>query len=276
MSNREEIIATSKKDLKKIIKNEINKHGNNADLNHINISKLTDLSFLFKKSEFNGDISNWDVSMVKDMYYMFDKSQFNGDISNWDVKNVKDMQSMFAKSQFNGDISNWDVSTVKDMCCMFDKSQFNGDISSWNLSDKCKSQLKDFIKKQEKNKFNNLTGINIKILNYYLLATFSHSQPDLTITINDTKYVLKQVFKDALNFNANYESEHFYELPPGKYNITISVEKFKVLFTYESISSQEIQVEVKPNSKALINYKINALQKSSIRFDKYVINKTDN
>jgi surface protein len=41
---------------------------------------------------FNGDISQWDVSNVTDMSFMFYRSNFTGDISKWDVSNVTNMR----------------------------------------------------------------------------------------------------------------------------------------------------------------------------------------
>ena len=67
------IIATNET-IKEIVKSEIERLGNNADLNHIDVSQVTDMSYLFNGSCFNGDISNWDVSNVTDMEGMFDGS----------------------------------------------------------------------------------------------------------------------------------------------------------------------------------------------------------
>ena len=128
-------------ELKELIDKLIEKRGNNADLNDINTSEITDMYdlFTFSNSRFNGDISEWDVSNVKDMSQMFMGSDFtgkNGDISNWDVSNVEDMSCMFQHSKFNGDISKWDVSNVENMNNMFQDSKFtmkNGDISNWNI-----------------------------------------------------------------------------------------------------------------------------------------------
>ena len=87
----------TKKELKDIIEQRIKKEGNEVDLNDIDVSKITDMSYLFEgNTNFNGDISNWDVSNVKDMSNMFDRcKKFNQDISNWDVSNVKDLQDIF-------------------------------------------------------------------------------------------------------------------------------------------------------------------------------------
>ena len=113
------LFPKTKDELKRMIKDEISKNGNNCSLNHIDVSEITDMSQLFFDSIFNGDISKWDVSNVEDMRYMFFDSKFNGDISNWDVYNVKDMSCMFEKSIFTGYIAEWNVSNVKDMSYMF-------------------------------------------------------------------------------------------------------------------------------------------------------------
>ena len=106
------LFPKSKDELKQMIKHEISKNGNECSLNHIDVSKITDISELFVDSNFNGDISMWDVSKVENMEGLFWWSAFKGDISNWDVSNVKDMSYMFCSSIFNGDISDWNVSNV--------------------------------------------------------------------------------------------------------------------------------------------------------------------
>ena len=78
----------TKDELKKIIADTIKEQGFNCDLNFIDTSKITDMSYLFYNVKFNGDISKWDVSKVEDMEGMFFYSKFNGDISKWDVSNV--------------------------------------------------------------------------------------------------------------------------------------------------------------------------------------------
>ena len=110
----------TKDELKDIIKQKIESEGNECDLNDIDTSKITNMSWLFYRSGFNGDISKWNVSNVTNMEGMFVNSSFNGDISKWDVSNVENMRGMFLHSKFNGDISNWDVSNVEDMQGMFD------------------------------------------------------------------------------------------------------------------------------------------------------------
>src|SRR5690554_5743658 len=130
----EKKIVVNDENIKRIVNSEIERLGNKADLNHIDVSQVTDMNGLFRWSNFNGDISKWDVSNVENMSFMFRKSKFNGDISKWDVGNVNNMYDMFQNSQFNQDISKWDVSNVKYMRSMFFNSSFNQDIDMWNYN----------------------------------------------------------------------------------------------------------------------------------------------
>jgi len=91
-----------------------------------------ELIAIIQTCEDNADLNYLDVSEITDMRGLFDYSWFTGNISKWDVSNVKDMNSMFYESKFNGDLSNWDVSNVENINWMFYKSAFTGDISSWN------------------------------------------------------------------------------------------------------------------------------------------------
>ena len=121
-------------ELIKIVDQLIKERGNDANLNDIDTSEITDMDGIFEGSNFNGDISNWDVSNVKDMEWMFGNSEFtgeNGDISNWDVSNVKIMNCMFYKSKFDGDISKWNVSKVINMNHMFYESPLEKNPPKW-------------------------------------------------------------------------------------------------------------------------------------------------
>ena len=130
-------------ELQKIIIQRIKDEGPECDLNDIDVSKITDMSYLFNINrnkifkDFNGDISMWDVSNVKSMVGMFTScNEFNSDISQWDVSNVTNMNNMFSKcKQFNGDLSRWDVSSATNMELMFYECEnFNCDISRWDVS----------------------------------------------------------------------------------------------------------------------------------------------
>lgn len=122
-------------DLPKLVWIFVDIAGNNCDLNCIDVSSITNMSFLFKiyARHFIGDISKWDVSNVTNMQAMFSDTDFNGDISQWDVSNVTNMHCMFTDSKFNGNISNWDVGKVSRIEFMFKNTPFNGDLNNWNM-----------------------------------------------------------------------------------------------------------------------------------------------
>ena len=48
---------------------------NDEDLRFICTTKITNMSEMFRDSQFNGDISNWDVSNVTQMFEMFNNSR---------------------------------------------------------------------------------------------------------------------------------------------------------------------------------------------------------
>ena len=111
-----------------------------TNLNDIDVSKITDMSYLFTgwfRNKLDIDISEWDVSNVNDMTAMFANCpNFNSDLSKWDVSKVVDMRNMFYECpNFNCDLSDWNVSKVKDIRCMFfNCHKFNSDLSRWNTS----------------------------------------------------------------------------------------------------------------------------------------------
>ena len=154
----------TKPELEKIIKQLFDENGYDVDLNIIDTSKITDMSYLFDNTEFHkfcGDVSQWNVSNVENMDSLFfgcydfdcDLSQWNvsqvegmefmfGGCENfkgrglekWNVSKVKNMEAMFAKCKnLDCDLSHWDVSQVINMQHMFYRSNFSNDISSWKI-----------------------------------------------------------------------------------------------------------------------------------------------
>ena len=113
----------------------------NYDLNCIDTSKITDMSYLFSSlnnvpiKNINFDVSNWNVSNVKNMKCMFTCcNNFTGKgIENWDVSKVENMASMFyGCSKFKGKgLENWNVSNVKDMNYMLEGCTLIKNKPSW-------------------------------------------------------------------------------------------------------------------------------------------------
>jgi surface protein len=115
--------------------------GMNLPLAHLDLSKITDLSFMFQSAEsFNQPIQSWNVSSVTKMHSMFSGAKsFNQPLGMWDVSNVVEMGNMFDGAiRFNQPINPWNVGRVEYMCgmffCAFD---FNQPLDRWDVSRVC-------------------------------------------------------------------------------------------------------------------------------------------
>ena len=97
-------------ELKELVDKLIKERGDNANLNDIDTSEITNMYKLFYGLRFNGDISNWNVSNVKDMDCMFKNSMFSGDISKWNVNKAKqkhNILNMFDNSPLEENPPKW-------------------------------------------------------------------------------------------------------------------------------------------------------------------------
>ncbi|WP_104742134.1 BspA family leucine-rich repeat surface protein [Helicobacter ailurogastricus] len=135
----------SKEELKKLVADE------SVHLGEIDISQITDLSFVFshatggggggyapafERQNFEG-LETWDTSHVTNMRGMFYRAiLFNHDISSWNVSRVRDMGLMFCKcGLFNQPLNSWNVSNVELMEYMFRNcTDFNQPLNNWNVS----------------------------------------------------------------------------------------------------------------------------------------------
>lgn len=120
-------------ELIEVVQKEIDKNGYDADLNHIDVSEITDFYGIFENSEFIGDISNWDVSNGVVFSHMFVNSKFNSSLLRWNVSNGKYFSEMFRNSEFNQDICLWNMRNAVKTNHMFYDSPFYQDINMWEF-----------------------------------------------------------------------------------------------------------------------------------------------
>lgn len=123
------------------------------DLNFIDVSKITDMSYVFNEAiswwnkdlviefeDFQGFyllIDKWDTSNVTNMEGMFYDVEFRADLYDWNVRNVKNMSMMFNScGLFDSNLCRWDTGKVEEMECMFHENYcFDMDtIRNWNIS----------------------------------------------------------------------------------------------------------------------------------------------
>ena len=125
----------------------------NANLEKLNISQATNMSYMFSNAGQRatiwnvGDLSEWDTSQVTTMKRMFsDAGAYAttwtiGDLSGWDTSQVTDMSDMFQYAGCNsttwdiGDLSEWDTSKVTNMTGMF---YYTGhyNATTWDILEK--------------------------------------------------------------------------------------------------------------------------------------------
>ena len=147
-----------------------------GDISEWNVSKVTDMSGLFKgRKYFNEDISGWDCRNVENMRDIFlnaenfdtkyvedwETGEFKGEGRYKKLNNdmlrlvlrarVEDRKSTYA---FFGHISDWDVSEVTDMKDLFKGAKdFNEDISAWDVSN-----VTDMTRSEEQARFAYING----------------------------------------------------------------------------------------------------------------------
>lgn len=127
------IFANSETHLRELIAQAMATHGEEVDLNHIEVGAVSDFSGLFEGSPFNGNISQWDVSQGIYADNMFKNSAFEGDLARWDWQALRSADGMFSNSVFDGDLSRWRFHHMSSCEDMFAGSQFNGDIAAWTV-----------------------------------------------------------------------------------------------------------------------------------------------
>jgi surface protein len=193
-----------------MIKEEMKNNGNECSLNHIDVSEVINMNYLFcgpSLVDFNGDISGWDTSNVERMAGMFSNSKFNNDsICDWDVSNVKSMALMFHSNQvFNQNINDWDVSNVTDMEGMFcNNINFNQPLDKWDVSSVTNmgSMFEYSIFNQDISKWD---VSNVERMEDMFCDNKEFNQPIGNWNVKSVKY-FQNMFKNALSFDQDLSS----------------------------------------------------------------------
>ena len=104
--------------------------GKSFDLSKLDTSKITDMSSIFRHSNFNGDISNWNTSNVTDMSYMFCGAEKFNQVVNFNTSKVTNMEWMFYNAEIFNQPLNFNTSKVTNMELMFYNAiEFNQPIN---------------------------------------------------------------------------------------------------------------------------------------------------
>ena len=125
---KRELIAIIKKKYQEIQKPNI--YGNLTppkdmlDLNDIDISKITDLSYLFENIKpIKVDMNNWDVSHVTDIHGLFWANNIVEEIhiENWDVHNIESVYGAFyfCTNIKKLNLDNWEFEKCTEFNLMF-------------------------------------------------------------------------------------------------------------------------------------------------------------
>lgn len=137
-NNRKYDEIADDKTIYQIIQYYLKKYGEDADLNGIDVSQVTDMSNIFYVTDFQGDVSEWDVSGVTNFSGMFGGcKRFNCDLSGWDVHSGITFNSMFSGCErFNSDIGNWEMGSATSINSMFlNCYAFDKDLTKWDIQE---------------------------------------------------------------------------------------------------------------------------------------------
>ena len=128
-------IIANNDNLEKIVLDQINAFGIDADMNHIDTNEVTHMIDTFSKTNFCGDVSKWDVSNVTifNSTFAFCKD-FDCDLSQWETTSAKSMISMFwGCTNFTAQgLERWDMSNASKLNGMFYRC---GSLTGENLAD---------------------------------------------------------------------------------------------------------------------------------------------
>lgn len=197
----------------------------NEDVSMWDVSHVTSMQSTFAETPINHPFDGWDVSNVTTFSRMFYLCRsFNQPLNSWDVSSAKSMNSMFyAGRLFNQPLNNWDVSNVEDMTSMFgDECAFNQDISKWCVSKitSAPDGFTDWMRGKLIEEYKPVWGtcpIDPNKPKEYLEFTSTGGIINTVgLVAGDTITGDNDFHKDAT------DSSTFFELPAGRYRLTLS------------------------------------------------------
>ncbi|RIY32879.1 hypothetical protein CKF54_04085 [Psittacicella hinzii] len=236
-------VFTNSKSLKKFIDSYVKYHDNEKarlDLNFIDISKLTDLNYVFsgennyiskeeyellpsneqyKYTYYKGlgyfncnntvdkihkiSISTWKLSKIEKLNGTFACGNFDIDVSQWDVSGVKEMKGTFLGNEMAPyEITYWDVGNVTNMSFMFAGTLATyANLRDWNVS---KLEHSDFM-------FAGQIGFSVYLNNWNLISIKSVTGM-LRNTMADEKYFYKLKDKISPKLYEELLEDRFYFL----------------------------------------------------------------
>lgn len=188
------IIATDK-NLRGLLKKYFEKPNNMPPLNDWDVSKVTDMSGLFKEySDFNEPLNDWGVQLgeVKNMSSMFaDCYNFDQPLNKWNVSNVENMSKMFSGSGFNQPLNDWgnNLGKVENMSSMFAGSYFNQPLNEWNVRnvEDMSSMFAESIFNQPLNDWGDKLGNVKKNMSFMFQGCLKFNQPLDNWKVNNVK-----------------------------------------------------------------------------------------
>jgi surface protein len=167
------------------------------------VSRINDMSGLFKGDFVDEDINNWDVSNVTNMEGMFYNAfSFNQPLNNWNVGNVTNMKGMFFNAEsFNQSLNNWNISNVTNMEDMFVNAEsFNQPLNNWNVSNVTNMEGM-FLNAQLFNQpLNNWDVGNVTNMKGMFYGAFSFNQPLNNWNVSNVTN-MEDMFVNAESFN---------------------------------------------------------------------------
>lgn len=97
----------------------------------------TDITGIFRDSNFNGSVNGWDTSNITIMSGVFrGTATFNQPLNNWDLSNATTISGMFYQAAaFNQDINNWNIPKITSLAGVFRQTgAFNQPLNNWDVS----------------------------------------------------------------------------------------------------------------------------------------------